>query len=122
VGRVQPGRTRQRRRAARWPGTGCFAGLKKLLARDYDISSTIEDLKKTIQRQGQERQRKRIEDERAKAGTTGPVKLTKQIGVPRKLTSSADIDALIQQLQEIKAQLSLYAEAEITIVVGDTRG
>ncbi len=53
-------------------------------------------------------------------GTTGPVKLTKQIGVPRKLTSLADIDALIQQLQEVKAQLSHYAEAEITIVVGET--
>lgn len=99
-----------------------LAGLRKLLARDYDISSTIEDLKKTIQRQGQERQRKRIEDERAKTGTTGPLKLTKQIGVPKKLTSSADIDVLIQQLQEIKAQLIHYAEAEITIVFGESRG
>jgi len=98
-----------------------LAGLKKLLARDYDISSTIKALKKTIQRQGQERQRKRIEEERAKTGTKGPVKLTQQISVPWKLTSSADIDALIQQLHEIKAQLSLYTEAEITIVVGETR-
>ena len=41
--------------------------------------------------------------------------------MPWKLTSSADIDSLIQQLHEIKAQLSLYAEAEITIVVGETK-
>lgn len=35
------------------------------------------------------------------------------------LTSAADIDALIQQLHEIKAQLNLYEEAEITIVFDD---
>ncbi len=98
-----------------------LADLKKLLARDCDISSTIEDLKRTLQRQGQERQRKRIEDERPKSGGKGPAKLTKQVSVPWKLTPSADIDALIQQLQEIKAQLSLYAEAETTIIVGDAR-
>lgn len=33
----------------------------------------------------------------------------------------ADIDALIQQLQEIRSQLSLYAEAEITIVLDETK-
>lgn len=33
----------------------------------------------------------------------------------------ADIDALIQQLQGMKSQLGLYAEAEITILVGATK-
>jgi hypothetical protein len=33
----------------------------------------------------------------------------------------ADIDALIQQLQEVRSQLSLYVEAEITIVLGKTK-
>ena len=45
-----------------------LAGLKKLLARDYDINSTLEELKRSIQRQGQERLRQRIEEERAKYG------------------------------------------------------
>jgi hypothetical protein len=45
-----------------------LAGLKKLLARDYDINSTLEDLKRSIQRQGQERLRQRMEEERAKKG------------------------------------------------------
>jgi hypothetical protein len=94
-----------------------LAGLKKLLARDYDIHSTLEDLKRSIQRQGQERLRQRMEEERAKTGEKGPAKLTKSIAVPMKMTSAADIDALIQQLQEIKAQLGLYAEAEINFVM-----
>jgi hypothetical protein len=33
----------------------------------------------------------------------------------------ADIDALIQQRQEIESQLSLYVEAGATIVVGQTK-
>jgi hypothetical protein len=91
-----------------------LAGLKKLLARDYDINSTLEELKRSIQRQGQERVRQRMEEERAKAGDKGPVKLSRSINVPLKLTTAADLDALIQQLQEIKAQLNLYTEIELS--------
>jgi len=99
-----------------------LVGLKKLLARDYDINSTLEDLKRSIQRQGQERLRQRMEEERAKSGDKGPAKLTKSISVPVKMTSAADIDALIQQLHEIKAQLGLYAEIEVSLVLGEQSG
>ena len=99
-----------------------LVGLKKLLARDYDINSTLEDLKRSIQRQGQERLRQRIEEERVKSGDKGPAKLTKSISVPVKMTSAADIDALIQQLHEIKTQLGLYAEIEISLVLGEQSG
>ena len=94
-----------------------LAGLKKLLARDYDINSTLEDLKRSIQRQGQERLRQRMEEERTKTGDKGPAKLIKSIAVPVKMTSAADIDSLIQQLNEIRAQLVLYAEIEVSFVV-----
>jgi hypothetical protein len=96
-----------------------LAGLKNLLARDYDINGTLGDLKRIIQRQGQERIRQRMEEERAKTGDKGPAKLTKSISVPMKMTSAADIDSLIQQLHEIKAQLGLYAEIEVTFSVGN---
>ncbi|XQU69409.1 hypothetical protein OJJOAM_002140 [Cupriavidus sp. H18C1] len=96
-----------------------LVGLKKLLARDYDINSTLEDLKRSIQRQGQERLRQRMEEERAKTGEKGPAKLSKSIAVPAKMTSAADIDSLIQQLHEIKAQIGLYAEIEVTFSLGN---
>ena len=41
---------------------------------------------------------------------------------PRATDYVPQMVSLIQQLQEIKAQLSLYAEAEITIVIGETKG
>jgi hypothetical protein len=95
-----------------------LSGLKKLLARDYDINSTIDDLKRSIQRQGQERQRQRMEEERAKSGETGPSKLTRKVAVPAKITTAADIDAVLHQLNEIKAQIGLYSEIEVTFSVG----
>ncbi|BDV01246.1 hypothetical protein TDMWS_13310 [Thermodesulfomicrobium sp. WS] len=95
-----------------------LAGLKKLLARDYDINSTLEELKRSIQRQGQERLRQRMEQERAKSGEKGPSKLTKKIAVPARITTAADIDAIIQQLHEIKAQIGIYSEIEVTFSVG----
>jgi hypothetical protein len=96
-----------------------LVGLKKVLSRDYDINSTLEELKRSIQRQGQERLRQRIEEERAKAGNNGPTKLSKSLLVPVKLTSAADIDSLIQQLYEIKAQLRLYTEIEVSFIIGE---
>jgi hypothetical protein len=96
-----------------------LAGLKKLLARDYDINSTMEDLKRSIQRQGQERRRSALEEERAKKGEKGPAKLSKAITLPSRMTSSVDIDTLIQQLNEIKAQVGLYAEIEVIFTLGN---
>ncbi len=96
-----------------------LVGLKKLLARDYDINSTLEELKRSIQRQGQERLRQRMEEERAKSGEKGPSKLTRKVAVPAKITTAADIDAVIQQLHEIKAQVGLYSEIEVTFSVGN---
>jgi hypothetical protein len=96
-----------------------LSGLKKLLARDYDINSTLDELKRSIQRQGQERLRQRMEEERAKSGQKGPSKLTRKVAVPAKMTTAADIDAVIQQLHEIKAQIGLYSEIEVSFSVGN---
>jgi hypothetical protein len=92
-------------------------GLKKLLARDYDINSTLEDLKRSIQRQGQERLRQRMEEEHAKTGEKVSARLSRSIAVPTRMTSAADIDALIQQLHAIKEQMGLYAEIEVSFVM-----
>ena len=95
-----------------------LAGLRKLLARDYDISSTIDEFRRSIQRQGQECIRKRIEDERTETGKKGPAKFEQSISVPTKMTTAADLDALILKLNEIKAQLALYDEIEVSFSFG----
>jgi hypothetical protein len=96
-----------------------LSGLNKLRNCDYDINSTLDELKRSIQRQGQERLRQRMEEERAKSGANGPSKLTRKVAVPAKITTAADIDAVIQQLHEIKAQIGLYSEIEVTFSIGN---
>jgi hypothetical protein len=96
-----------------------LAGLRKLLTRDYDINSTIDDLRRSIQRQGQERRLQRVEDERAAKPEKGPSKLRKSVSVPLKLTSAADLESLIQQLNDIKVRVALYEEIEVSFVLGE---
>ena len=92
-------------------------GLKKLLARDYDINSTLEQLRHSIQRRGEELRRQQFEQEREKITESDPGKLTKSILVPARMTSAADIDELIRQLQDIRRQLELYTEIEVSLVM-----
>ncbi|MDH6512940.1 BREX system P-loop protein BrxC [Polynucleobacter sphagniphilus] len=94
-----------------------LVGLKKLLARDFDINSTLEDLKRSIQLQGQERARLALNEERAKSGDTGPTRLSRSISVPPRMISSLEVDVLINQLNEIRAQIGLYEEIDIEITV-----
>jgi hypothetical protein len=99
-----------------------LAGLKKLLARDFDINSTLEELKHLIKAQGQERARSALVEERSKIGATGPIKLSRCIAVPKKMITSRDLDNLINQLNEIKSQIDLYSEIEIIITIDNEGG
>ena len=91
-------------------------GLKKLLARDYDISSTIEDLRRWIMVQHQERLRLQLEEHTPKELASG--KISRSISVPAKIASVSDLDALIAALSELKDQLALYQEIDISLVFG----
>jgi hypothetical protein len=96
-------------------------GLKRLLARDFDINSTLEDLKRSIQRLGQERLRQRIEEARVQAGEKGPAKLCRSIAISSPVTTGAQIDELLRQLNEVRTQLALYAEIEVTFTLGSAQ-
>jgi len=74
----------------------------------------VEGLKRSIQKQGQDRRRQRVEEEQALKGQKGPTKLTKSIRIPVRMTTLSDLDALIQKLQEIKTEIGLYAEVELS--------
>lgn len=99
-----------------------LAGLKKLLARDFDINRTLEELKHLIKVQGHERARNALVEEHSKIGAGGPIRLLRSINVPKKMISSSDLERLINQLNEIKNQIDLYSEIEIIITVVDEGG
>ena len=96
-----------------------LAGLRRLLARDYDISSTLEETKRAINRQRKERIRQELGEEAAKHKQQGVGKLARSIAVPSRLSSPSDLDALIFKLNEIKSQLTLYDEIEVSFVLDE---
>ena len=94
-----------------------LAGLKKLLAQDYDISSTIDELRRSIARQTQERIRQERDEEAAKFKGNKDEKSSRSFSIPAKISSTGELDALILQLNELKAQLALYDEFDLSFVV-----
>ncbi|MBS1808657.1 MAG: BREX system P-loop protein BrxC [Acidobacteria bacterium] len=96
-------------------------GFKKLLARDYDLNSQLSAFRESIRKQGREKQLQRLEEERAKvkeeAKVDGPVKLKKSVAVPANVTTAAQLEDLILQLQELKQQMALGAEIELNFTI-----
>ena len=89
-----------------------LTGLKKLLARDYDIGSTIDQLEANIQAKGEER-RHQSETE----GVDEKAKLRKAIDVPVKVTAVGGLDSLIEQLRDVRSQVGELREFEITFSI-----
>ncbi|MER8438322.1 BREX system P-loop protein BrxC [Mesorhizobium sp. M1312] len=93
-----------------------LVGLRKLLTRDYDISSTIDELRRSIQRQGQERFRQRAEAQKGMA-EEGHQKVLEEVPLPIKLSSLAELDALILRLNELRNQFRRYQDVEVSFVI-----
>lgn len=85
-----------------------LVGLKRLLARDYDISNTVSEIKRSIEMAVKE----------APVPAPGP-KLTRVVRVPGKLGSLPILDRLIDELKEIRAQGELHSEIDITFLTGE---
>jgi hypothetical protein len=56
-----------------------------------------------------------LAEETAKVKKTGQTKLTRSLTVPAALTTAAQLEDLIRRLQEVKAELALYSDIEVTI-------
>ncbi len=91
--------------------TDDLAGLKQLLARDFDISATIQDLKNTIKRDGEARWKARL---KAEGGTAV---LKREVSVPARLTTTVELDRLLETLQQLKAEAGTKAEIDVTLTL-----
>jgi hypothetical protein len=94
-------------------------GLKTLLNQELVIHDRVSELKARIARQGQERRRQRLEDEKAKAKQEGKAKISRFLDIPRSITDASQLDALIQALQALRHELALYSEIEVQLRVQD---
>ena len=70
-------------------------------------------------RQGQERRRQRLEDEKTQAKQEGRTKLSRAVTIPTSITDASQLDVLIQTLQALRHELALYSEIEVRIHIQD---
>jgi hypothetical protein len=107
-----------------------LTGLKSLIARQFDINSTIGDVRESIIREGRDRQRERLkpklppaEPETGGLETGGlesgglaevMVKQRKMLTLLKRIATTDQLNALIIQLQQLRAEIG-FAEFDITL-------
>jgi len=96
-------------------GTPDLQGLKQLLGQEHVIASRVSELKKHIEQLGRQRRLQRLKDEKAQVEQTGQTKGSRSLSIPAAVTSSGQLESLIQQLQKLKEELAMYREIEVTI-------
>ncbi len=92
-------------------------GLKALVAQELVIQQTAADLKQKIENLATERRIQRLKVETAQAAGEGP--LTRNLSIPRKISDMSALNALIRALDDIRKDLALYNEIEITLEIED---
>jgi len=91
-----------------------LVGLQQLITYDYELGQRIDALKQRVVVEGQERQRKRVEEQQRKDKDNGKgQKATRTAALPEMVTSLAELEALIQQLQTLRAELRYYEDFEL---------
>jgi hypothetical protein len=86
-----------------------IVGLKRLLSQEYTIQHQSGVLKQEIIELGHERRLERLK--KMKDGE----KIKRTLRMERRLTNTQQLEALIEQLQEMKNELAIYTDIEITI-------
>jgi hypothetical protein len=94
-------------------------GLKQLLNQQYVIQSQAAGLKKYVTELGRQRQLERLKEEQEQAAREGRTRITRTVPVTRRLSSAAQLEKLIQQLQGLKSELAVYTDIEVNIELVD---
>ena len=96
-----------------------LAGLKDLINQEFVIHSRLREMKEWIIKEGRERQHQRLEEEKKVVIAEGKKKIQEVFKLPRALNSTSELDELIKQLQNLKNQIALYSEIEVTLSIED---
>ena len=95
-------------------------GLRTLITQEYVMSSRVGELKRQIAETGRERQREEMAGEAATGKEAGASRYRTSLPLAPAITSVADLDRLIQQLQSLRSELTTYSEIEITLEISES--
>ncbi|WP_220429122.1 BREX system P-loop protein BrxC [Sulfitobacter mediterraneus] len=90
-----------------------IAGLKSLLSSQFDISTTIQELKRRIVEEGRDRRKPAPEP---KPGAKAEPRPRRALKVPAKIATTEELEQLIQRLQELRSEAPYY---EFDVEIGE---
>ena len=94
-----------------------LAGLRLLVNQEYSIQSQLQDIKGRIERIGQQRLQDKLREEQEKAKKAGQQKITRTLQPKAHITSMADLNKLITQLERLRGELQFAHEFELSISI-----
>jgi len=92
-------------------------GLRALVNQEYAIQSQVQDIKQRIQRIGQQRLQNKLREEQEQAVKEGKKKISRNLNPKQQITTMADLDALITELQQLRGELQYAHEFELLITL-----
>lgn len=90
-------------------------GLLRLVSHEFDIQSSITELKNRVIEEGSERRRKRVEEKIIKGGGNIEEVEQRAVNVPAVISSTDQIDTVIRTLETLKAELAYFNQFELRI-------
>ena len=104
-----------------------LSGIQTLLNRDYEITTSLRDLQKSVKETADNRRLQREQEKLEKKkkqeeeGTYKPKVLQRKVAVPKALKTTGAIDGVIDQLTELKQELQDYDELDISFELLDVK-
>ena len=92
-----------------------LSGLKQLITQEFNIHSTIQDLRKRIISMGIERAGKKENERRAKAREENTY--LKTVSIPKSIVSLQELNDILKKLEQIRADSIKHDKFEISFIV-----
>jgi len=96
-----------------------LAGLKRLLAKDYEVSALAGELKSAVRRQADEARHIEQEEEMERLRKSGVTKVRKSVRLPLVAKTLNELDAVIKNLQFVRTEIDGQTEVEVTFSLGE---
>jgi len=90
-------------------------GLKALISQEFNIGQKLKEVNNSVSHKAQAKRAQRIAEEKAKHEAEGKAeqKIERKVSIPKLVTQKAELEQLIQMLQQLKGDLELNSEIEI---------
>ena len=81
------------------------------------IRERPDEVKAGIAKTAEERRQVRLEEARRERERDGKTKLERTVSMPSEISSGADLEELIRQLQDLQSELTVYSGIQVTFEI-----